>query len=169
MENSGNNISINKNKNKLLNKNDLEIKQRKRLNSQPLKSFKISSLAESKILSIICDNIFEDVNIDQNNDPSMINLSSNIILEENKDNDNINKININEEENNNILKNLLILNYIYKKKSNESYLSSMNLFELLNIIEKNKNNQTEIYLKQLNIFRKNLNNNIKKISNYINQ
>ena len=50
-------------------------------------------------------------------------------------------INMNEEEDNNILNNLLILNYIYKKKSNESYLSSMNLFELLNIIEKNKNNQ----------------------------
>ncbi len=119
MENSGNNISINKNKNKLLNKNDLEIKQRKRLNSQPLKSFKISSLAESKILSIICDNIFEDVNIDQNNDPSMINLSSNIILEENKDNDNINKININEEENNMINSKTFDLN---KKKSSKKLI-----------------------------------------------
>ena len=115
------NDNENKKKNKLLNKNDLEIKQRKRLNSQPLKSFKISSLAESKILSIICDNIFEDVNIDQNNDPSMINLSSNLILEENENkyNDNINKININEEENNMINSKTFDLN---KKKSSKKLI-----------------------------------------------
>ena len=100
----GKNISNNKDNIINLNKNiPLELKQRKRKYSLPLKSFKVSSPAESKIISIICDNIFEDVNIDQHNDPSMINLSTKInlknIFEEKKNNDeeNINKINIEKE------------------------------------------------------------------------
>ena len=100
---SGKNLSNNKiNINKLNKNNILDIKQRKRKYSLPLKSIKVSSPAESKILSIICDNIFEDVNIDQNNDPSMIDLSTkinlkNIFDEENNDDKNINKINIEKE------------------------------------------------------------------------
>ena len=100
---SENNIKIHKNDKESVNKNTIENKQRKRKYSIPLKHFKISSLAESKILSIICDNIFEDVNIDQDNDPSMIDLSTNInlknILEDNKNinEENMNKINVEKE------------------------------------------------------------------------
>ena len=101
---SGKNLSNNKDNINKLNKNAiLDIKQRKRKYSLPLKSIKVSSPVESKILSIICDNIFEDVNINQNNDPSMINLSTkinikNIFDEENNNHDeNINRINIEKE------------------------------------------------------------------------
>ena len=73
-KNSGKKISNKKvNINNLNTNIVLEIKPRKRKYSLPLKSFKVTSPADSKILSIICDNIFEDVNIDQNNQPSMIN------------------------------------------------------------------------------------------------
>ena len=103
-KNSGKKISNKKDNINNLNTNIvLEIKPRKRKYSLPLKSFKVTSPADSKILSIICDNIFEDVNIDQNNQPSMINLSTKInlknIFEEknNNDEENINKINIEKE------------------------------------------------------------------------
>ena len=59
-----------------------EIKQRKRRHSLPLKSFKVSSPEETQILSTIFDNIFEDVNIEQNNNPSMIDLGTKINLKD---------------------------------------------------------------------------------------
>ena len=130
MENSESNILINKDASKLSNKNNSEIKQRKRLHSQHLKSFKISSPAESKILSIICDNIFEDVNIDQDNDPSMIDLTTNInintILEEieNNDKENINKINIDNKSNK--ITNSKTFNTNEKKSSNNIILEEDN-------------------------------------------
>jgi hypothetical protein len=102
---SGNNVK-NDNNNMGAQKNNLiENKQRKRRHSLPVKQFKISSLEESKIISIICDNIFEDVNIEQNNDPSMIDLSTSINLKniaddiKNNKGDNINIINIENENN----------------------------------------------------------------------
>ena len=55
-------------------------KKRNRHKSLPLKSFKVSSPAESKILSSICDNIFEDVVINDNINLSMIKTKSNINL-----------------------------------------------------------------------------------------
>ena len=122
---SGKNISNNKDNINNLNKNiTLEIKPRKRKYSLPLKTFKVSSPAESKILSIICDNIFEDVNIDQNNDPSMINLSTKInlknIFEEkaNNDEENINKINIEKEKEIKKIGNSKTLNSNEKSKNN---------------------------------------------------
>ena len=57
-----------------------EIKQRKRRHSLPLKPFQVTSPEESRILSIIFDNIFEDVNIEQNNNLSMIDLGTKINL-----------------------------------------------------------------------------------------
>lgn len=61
---------------------------KKRRYSLPLKAFKITSPEKSEILSIICDNIFEDVNIKQNNNLSMINLFSKINLKNIDDNSN---------------------------------------------------------------------------------
>ena len=77
------------------NQKKIEIKQRKRRHSLPLKSFKVTSPAESKILSIICDNIFEDVNIEQNNNLSMIDLGSKLNLKIITDNIYNNEGNIN--------------------------------------------------------------------------
>ena len=119
----GKNISNNKDNIINLNKNiPLEFKQRKRKYSLPLKSFKVSSPAESKILSIICDNIFEDVNIDQNNDPSMINLSTKInlknIFEEKKNNDEENKNKINIEKENKLIGNSKTFSTNEKSKNN---------------------------------------------------
>ena len=92
-----NNIDLKKSENKIISDN----KQKKRRNSLPLKSFKVSSPAESQLLSIICDNIFEDVNLAQNNNPSMIVLRSTINLKKLEDIkrseekiNNINNINI---------------------------------------------------------------------------
>ena len=93
-----------------------ENKPRKRRYSVPLKTFRITSPSESKILSIVCDSIFEDVNVEQNNNPSMIILESKINLRnisENKKNNNddeniinnINKINIGDEKNLNNISN----------------------------------------------------------------
>ena len=122
---SGNNIKNDKNDKEPLNKNLIENKQRKRRYSIPLKQFKISSLIESKILSKICDNIFEDVNIDQDNDPSMIDLSTNInlkiISEDNKNNnkgDNINKINIEKEKEKNQMNNSKTFNSNIRNNNN---------------------------------------------------
>ena len=55
-------------------------KKRNRHKSLPLKAFKVSSPAESKILSSICDNIFEDEVINDNINLSMIKMKSNINL-----------------------------------------------------------------------------------------
>ena len=108
-------LSKNKNKIKDSSKKKRPLKRknnytkRKRRNTFPLRSskFKISSLEESEILSKICDNIFEDVNVKQKNNivnnKSMKNLFSNIVLkrkESNCDdiiNDDIDTININDE------------------------------------------------------------------------
>ena len=96
-----NNIDLQKSENKIFSEN----KQRKRRHSLPLKSFRVSSPAESQLLSIICDNIFEDVNIIQNNNTSMIVLKSTINLKKNEDikikEENINIINIKNENINN--------------------------------------------------------------------
>ena len=116
MENN-NDKELSKNKNKIKDsskrKSPLKRKnnytKRKRRNTFPLRSskFKISSIEESEILSKICDNIFEDVNVKQKNNivnnKSMKNLFSNIVLkrkESNCDdiiNDDIDTININDE------------------------------------------------------------------------
>ena len=53
-------------------------KQRKRRQSLPLKPFKITFPANSKILSSICDNIFEDEVINENINSSMLKIKSNI-------------------------------------------------------------------------------------------
>ena len=53
---SGKNISNNKDAKNSGNKILLENKPRKRRHSLKLKDFKVSSPAESKILSILCDN-----------------------------------------------------------------------------------------------------------------
>ena len=55
-------------------------KKRIRLHSLPLKAFKVTSPAESKMLSSICDNIFEDDVINDNINLSMIKMKSNINL-----------------------------------------------------------------------------------------
>ena len=55
-------------------------KKGNRHKSLPLKAFKVSSPAESKILSSICDNIFEDEVINDNINLSMIKMKSNINL-----------------------------------------------------------------------------------------
>ena len=55
-------------------------KKRNRHHSLPLKAFKVSSPAESKILSSICDNIFEDDVINDNINLSMIKMRSNITI-----------------------------------------------------------------------------------------
>ena len=116
MENN-NDKELSKNKNKIKDsskkisplKRKNNYTKRKRRNTFPLRSskFKISSLEESEILSKICDNIFEDVNVKQKNNivnnKSMKNLFSNIVLkrkESNCDdiiNDDIDTININDE------------------------------------------------------------------------
>ena len=62
-------------------------KKRNRHKSLPLKAFKVSSPAESKILSSICDNIFEDVVINDNINSSMIKMRSNINLKNTFNND----------------------------------------------------------------------------------
>lgn len=71
-------------------KHQYEVNQIKtRRYSLPLKTFKVSCPRKSQVLSLICDNIFEDVNIDQNNNnPSMINLFSKIKLNYNLENNN---------------------------------------------------------------------------------
>ena len=53
-------------------------KQKKRTQSLPLKSFKITCPANSKILSSVCDNIFEDEVINENINLSMFKIKSNI-------------------------------------------------------------------------------------------
>ena len=111
---SENNISINKDGKNVKNKNILENKQKKRRHSLPLKSFKVTSPSESKTLSIVCDNIFEDANIEQANNSSMIQLSLEINIKKNPEeikNNDINNINeesikkINIENENKILNN----------------------------------------------------------------
>ena len=52
--------------------------KRKRFYSLPLKAFKVSSPQKSKILSTICDNIFEDEVINDNINLSMIKLKTKI-------------------------------------------------------------------------------------------
>ena len=55
-------------------------KKRIRLHSLPIKAFKVSSPVDSKILSSICDNIFEDDVVNDNINSSMIKMKSNINL-----------------------------------------------------------------------------------------
>ena len=50
----------------------------KRLQSLPLKTFKVTNPQKSEILSIICDNIFEDIIINDDVNLSMIKLKSEI-------------------------------------------------------------------------------------------
>ena len=71
-------------------------KQRKRHQSLPLKQFKVSSPNELKILSSICDNIFEDEVINDNINLSMIKLKKNINLKNirNYEDENIKALNI---------------------------------------------------------------------------
>ena len=54
------------------------IKPKKRRQSLPIKSFKVSCPNESKTLSLICDNIFEDDVINNNINSSMIKIKSKI-------------------------------------------------------------------------------------------
>lgn len=50
----------------------------RRLQSLPLKTFKVTNPQKSEILSIICDNIFEDIIINEDVNLSMIKLKSEI-------------------------------------------------------------------------------------------
>ena len=65
-------------------------RQRNRHQSLPLKAFKVSSPAESKILSIICDNIFEDEVINDNINLSMIKLKTKINIKNTFNNEEVN-------------------------------------------------------------------------------
>ena len=94
-----------------------EIKVRKRRHSLPLKSFKVTSPAESKIISIICDNIFEDVNIEQNNNLSMLNIGLKIFLK-NILNDNFDKIKGNTINNEKDKKSIIISKTLAPKETN---------------------------------------------------
>ena len=94
-----------------------EIKVRKRWHSLPLKSFKVTSPAESKIISIICDNIFEDVNIEQNNNLSMLNIGLKIFLK-NILNDNFDKIKGNTINNEKDKKSIIISKTLAPKETN---------------------------------------------------
>ncbi len=64
-----------------------------------------------------------------------------------------------------VLRILLIFNYIYEKFSINPYCSSLNLFEYLNLL--NKNNQSAEYIKFLDNFREKINNNINLIQKHI--
>ena len=55
-------------------------KQKRRLCSVPLKAFKVTCPSKSEILSIICDNIFEDQVINEYMNLSMFKLKSRIKL-----------------------------------------------------------------------------------------
>ena len=94
-----------------------EIKVRKRRHSLPLKSFKVTSPAESKIISIICDNIFEDVNIEQNNNLSMLNIGLKIFLK-NILNDNFDKNKGNTIKNEKDKKSIIISKTLAPKETN---------------------------------------------------
>ena len=87
-------------------------KKGNRHKSLPLKAFKVSSPAESKILSSICDNIFEDEVINDNINLSMIKMKSNINLK----NTFINEDEKNEKKVNFLQKLKLYLNQKKKKK-----------------------------------------------------
>ena len=76
-------------------------KHRRRLKSNPLKGFKVSSPGESNILSVICDNIYEDDIINDNINESMIKIESNINIKNTFDEKKKNK---NSKKSNNISK-----------------------------------------------------------------
>jgi hypothetical protein len=130
---SGKNISNNKDAKNSGNKILLENKPRKRRHSLKLKDFKVSSPAESKILSIICDNIFEDVNIDQNNNPSMIDPSTKINLKQFLEEENLNIINIEKESEKNII---ISKTYNSKSKNNDNDLLEDDDFKKVQVHKK---------------------------------
>jgi hypothetical protein len=72
----------------------------------PLKQFKVSLPSETKTLSLICDNIFEDDVLNENINLSMIKLKSNINLKNIRNNEEINinikTLNVNLEKSKNI-------------------------------------------------------------------
>ena len=120
------NNSILKDGKNIQNKNIFENKQKKRRHSLPIKTFKIVSPSESKIISIVCDNIFEDANIEQVDNSSMMNLSIKINKKINQEDiynnkingENIKKINIENEKK--IMSNS---NNLYQKDDNNIILN----------------------------------------------
>lgn len=139
MKDSQENIILNIDVNKPENKIKSEIKQRKRKHSLPLKSFKVSSPAESQSLSIICDNIFEDVNMAQNNNlsKSIRGLRSNIFLsniieEAKKKEENINIINLEDENENKII----INSKTFNAKNNNNGEIEDNDFNRIQLVHK---------------------------------
>jgi len=98
-------------------KSQSQIKIIKRRKSLPLNQFKVSFPSEARILSSICDNIFEDVDLNGNINSSMIKLGSNINLKNCRNDEEINIKTLNSNldksknvlsENNNNLKNEII-------------------------------------------------------------
>ena len=95
-------------------KSQSQIKFIKRRKSLPLNQFKVTLPSEARILSSICDNIFEDVDLNENINSSMIKLESNINLKNSRNDEEINIKTLNSNldksksissENNNNLKN----------------------------------------------------------------
>ena len=71
-------------------KSQSQIKLIKRRKSLPLNQFKVTLPSEARILSSICDNIFEDVDLNGNINSSMIKLESNINLKNSRNDEEIN-------------------------------------------------------------------------------
>ena len=65
------------------------IRSRNRPQSLPLKTFKVTCPADSKTLSIICDNIFEDEVINDNMNLSMIKLKTKINIKKTFNNEEV--------------------------------------------------------------------------------
>jgi len=71
-------------------KSQSQTKLIKRRKSLPLNQFKVSLPSEARILSSICDNIFEDVDLNENINSSMIKLESKINLKNSRDGEEVN-------------------------------------------------------------------------------
>ena len=71
-------------------KSQSQTKLIKRRKSLPLNQFKVSLPSEARILSSICDNIFEDVDLNENINSSMIKLESKINLKNSREGEEVN-------------------------------------------------------------------------------
>ena len=71
-------------------KSQSQLKLIKKRKSLPLNQFKVSLPSEARILSSICDNIFEDVDLNENINSSMIKLDSKINLKNSRNDEEIN-------------------------------------------------------------------------------
>ena len=117
-----------------------QIKAIKRRKSLPLNQFKVSLPSEAKTLSSICDNIFEDVDLNENINSSMIKLESNINLKNSRNDEEINikTLNSNLDKSKNIStenKNNLIKEDIGEDSIPQVTLAHKNSFIFNNIIK----------------------------------